>query len=112
MPYVNVRSAMPMCDQKKALLQAEIGRIIALIPGKNIDNCMTLLEGGLSIYMSSAPAKAVFCEIRVKGAAPKESKASVVSELYDLFVKELGAEKVYTNIIESEEWGNAGKYSG
>ena len=106
MPYVSVNSAMAISDEKKDVMQKEIGKLISIIPGKTIDNCMTKIEGGCSIFMSGAPAKAIFCEIRLRGAAPKENKKQLVSELYQLFKKELGAEKVYTNFLEFDEFGN------
>lgn len=110
MPFVSISSAMPISEEKKDSLQKELGKLIAIIPGKNIDNCMTKIEGSSSIFMSGEPAKAVFCEIRLRGAAPKESKKQLVGELYQLFTKELGAEKVYTNFLEFDEWGNADNY--
>ena len=112
MPFVSVNSAMPVSEQKMDVIQKEIGRIIALIPGKTIDNCMTKIEGGSHMFMSGAAAKAIFCEVRVYGEAPKDSKTAVVKELHDLFVDELGAEKVYINFVESKEWGSGGSYSG
>ena len=112
MPFISVRSAMPISESMMETLQKEIGRIITIIPGKTIDNCMTMLDGSIAAFMSGKPAKAVFCEIRVFGKAPKDKKASVVSELNDLFAEKLGAEKVYIHIIESDEWGSNGKYLG
>ena len=110
MPFVSVSSAMPISEEKKDVLQKEIGRLITIIPGKTIDNCMTKIEGGSSIYMSGKPAKALFCEVRMRGVAPKEAKGELVRELYGLFSKELGVEKVYTYFMESEEWGNNENY--
>ena len=112
MPFVSVSTAMPTPKETMNTLQQEIGRIIALIPGKNIDNCMTRIEGGADIFMSGAAAKAVFCEVRVYGEAPKDSKAAVVAELHALFTTQLGAEKVYTHFIESKEWGSGANYNG
>ena len=112
MPFVSVCSAAPVCEAKMDVLQKEIGRIIALVPGKNIDNCMTHIAGGANLFMSGQPAKALFCEIRMFGIAPKESKAQVVTELTDLFTRELDAEKIYINFLESNEWGTGGAYRG
>ena len=107
MPFVAVHATMPINEAKMDTLQKEIGRIIALIPGKTIDNCMTKIEGGAHMFMSGKPANSVFCEVRMFGIAPKESKVKVSVELDTLFKQELGADKVYTNYIESDEWGSA-----
>ena len=110
MPYVSISSAMPVSDEKKDVIQKEIGKLITMIPGKTIDNCMTKIEGGSSMFMSGKPSKTVFCEVRLRGAAPKESKKQFLGELYQLFINELGAEKVYTNFLEFDEWGNDDNY--
>ena len=112
MPFVSVKSAMPVSEEKMDTLQKEIGRIIALVPGKTIDNCMTQIEGDAHIFMSGKPAKVVFCEVRMYGEAPKESKAQVAQELDVLFANELGAQKAYVNFMESTEWGVGGNYRG
>ena len=112
MPFVAVHSTIPVSVEKRDLLQKEIGRIIALIPGKTIDNCMTKIMGEAPIFMSGEPAKAVFCEIRLYGAAPRDSKARVTAELHSLFETELGADKVYINFMESTDWGAGGSYRG
>lgn len=112
MPFVSIHAGMAVSEGKMERLQKEIGRIIALIPGKTIDNTMTKIEGGAQMFMSGKPAKAVFCELRLFGAAPKESKVEVVAELNKLLVEELGAEKVYINFQEFFEWGNGSTYQG
>jgi len=112
MPFVSVKAAAPVSAEKMDSLQKEIGRIIALIPGKTIDNCMTEIAGDARMFMSGKPAKAVFCEVRMYGEAPKEAKAQVVQELQALFTGELAAEKVYINFSESHEWGSNGRYMG
>ena len=112
MPFVSVKAAATVSSEKMNTLQQEIGRIIALIPGKTIDNCMTNIQGEAAMFMSGTPAKAVFCEVRMYGEAPKEAKAQVTSELQALFTKELAAEKVYINFMESREWGSNGRYMG
>lgn len=112
MPFVSVKATATVSTDKMNTLQKEIGRIIAIIPGKTIDNCMTSIEGGAHMFMSAKPAKAVFCEVRMYGEAPKEAKAQVTAELQALFTNELEAEKVYINYLESTEWGSNGRYMG
>ena len=111
MPFVSVCSAMPISEVKMDVIQREVGRLITIIPGKTIDNCMTKIEGNCRLFMGGEPAKAVFCEIRLRGAAPKEKKSELTEKLNGLFVTELGAEKVYTCFMEFEEWGNGANYS-
>ena len=106
MPFVSVITTAVVDEKTMDTLQKEIGRIIAIIPGKTIDNCMTKIEGSASVFMSGTRANAVFCEVRLFGIAPTEAKAKVTAELHALFTRELSAQKVYMNYLESEEWGS------
>ena len=112
MPFVSINAGMPVSEAKMDKIQQEIGRIIALIPGKTIDNCMTQIQGTANMFMSGGPKKTVYCEVRVFGPAPRESKAAVMVELNELFKSELGCEKLYVNFVESTEWGNDANFSG
>ena len=110
MPFVSVSASVPMSDEKKDVLQREIGNLISIIPGKNIDNTMTKLEGGCDIFMAGSPRKAVFCEIRLLGEAPQENKAELYGKLKDLFFDQLGIETLYLNFNVFSEWGSADAY--
>lgn len=110
MPFVSVQSAVPISPLQDDTLQREIGRLITIIPGKSIDNCMTRIEGDCHMFMGGGPAKAVFCEVRMFGPAPAEAKAELGRRLEALFQKELGAEKVYINFQEYAEWYSLGAY--
>ncbi|MGI6004674.1 MAG: phenylpyruvate tautomerase MIF-related protein [Christensenellales bacterium] len=110
MPYLAVKSAMPISQEKKAALQKQIGELISIIPGKTIDNCMTQIEGDCDLYMSGVEAQAVFCEIRMFGPAPSEAKDELGAKLNDLFRDSLGVQKVYINYLEFSEWSTDGHY--
>ena len=111
MPYISVKSSKTITAAQEDRLQKEIGRAVAIIKGKNIDNTMTLIEGDCKMYMGGAPANATFCEIRLFGEAPTEEKREFVSELNRVITAEIGEiDTLYINIQQYFEWGMGGEY--
>ncbi len=110
MPYVSVVTSVKVSDEKKDLLQKKIGELISIIPGKNIDNCMTRIEDCCNLYMGGKSANAVFCEIRLLGNAPHEKKSELYDEIAKLFAEQLGADTLYLNYHVFTEWGSGDSY--
>jgi len=111
MPYVSVRSSQHLPDDKINRIQKEIGRIISIIPGKSIDNCMIQIFGDCKTFMGGKPANATFCEIRMLGKAPADKKKEFTEELNKALIAELGdVDMQFLNIQEYFEWGVGPKY--
>ena len=106
MPYVSVSSSQHIAEDKAERLQKEIGRIISIIPGKTIDNCMIQITGDVKTYMGGSASNSTFCEIRMFGKAPGEAKKEFNGELHKVLAAELeGLGMLYVNYQEYFEWG-------
>ena len=111
MPYVCVRSSQHLGDDKIGKLQKEIGRLISIIPGKSIDNCMIQIYEDCNTFMGGKPANATFCEIRMLGKAPAEKKKEFSTGLHELLSAELGGlDKLFINFQEYLEWAVDANY--
>ena len=111
MPYVCVSTSQHLTDQKVDKIQKEIGRIVACIPGKNIDNCMTQIKCDNPTFMSGKAANATFVEIRMLGKAPAEAKKEFAVGLSELLSAEIeGLDKLYLNFQEYAEWAVGTEY--
>ena len=111
MPYVSIRTSQRLTDEKIDRIQKEIGRLIAIIPGKTIENCMTQITGDCKTFMGGVPVNGTFCEVRMLGKAPAESKKEFTQELDKMLIAELeGLDKLYINFQEYFEWGVRSNY--
>ena len=111
MPYVCVSTSQHISAEKAEKIQKEIGRIVAVIPGKNIDNCMTQIIGDCPTFMSGKASNSTFCEIRMLGKAPAEAKKEFAAGLNELLSAELeGLDKLYINFQEYTEWAVGSNY--
>ena len=111
MPYIAINTNQHISDEKADKLQQEIGRIVTILPGKNIDNTITQINGDRKIFVSGKAVNATFCEVRMFGPSPGDKKKEFSGELNKLITEELGEQyKLYINIQEYPEWGNGPEY--
>ena len=111
MPYVSLSTRQHLSDDKIERIQQGIGRIISIIPGKTIDNCMIQIAGDCKIFMSGKASDSAFCEIRMFGKAPSEAKKEFTEKLNELLTAEVeGLDKLYINYQEYFEWGVGPNY--
>ena len=111
MPYVSVNTSQHLSEEKTEIIQREIGRIISIIPGKTIDNCMIQINGDNKIFMSGKPANAVFVEVRMFGNSPNDKKKEFTEALDKVLTAEIeGLDRTYVNFQEYTEWGVGPNY--
>jgi hypothetical protein len=111
MPYLSVRTATPLTAAQIDTLQKELGELISVIPGKNIDNCMIDLTGGCNLFMGGKPLNGAFADLRLMGPAPDDTKDTFVNKFCALLDKHLGIpdKNIYVNLLEQNQWGSSGK---
>jgi len=111
MPYLSVRTSVSMDCAKKDVLQKELGALIAVIPGKSIDNCMIDITSDCGLFMRGGPIVGAFVDLRLFRPSPDEAKSEFLAGLCKILNEQLGIEKenVYCNLLELPQWGSAGK---
>jgi phenylpyruvate tautomerase PptA (4-oxalocrotonate tautomerase family) len=112
MPYLSVNTSENISSVQKEKLKSEIGRIIALIPGKSEEVTMVDLCGGRSLYMAGAAIPCAYVDVKVYTRADPEGKKRFAREMFNLLEQELGIKKdhVYLSITEFDHWGDHGDY--
>lgn len=112
MPYLALNTSENLSDAQKEKLKSEIGRIIALIPGKSEKVTMVDLSGGRSMYMGGAALPCAYVDVKVYTKADPDGKKCFALEMFKLLEQELGIKKdnVYLSIDEFDHWGSRGDY--
>ena len=105
MPYVSLSTGAPVSEEKKNIIQKEIGRLISIIPGKSSPVTMIKIEDGCDMYMGEEKDNWAFCEIRLLGEAPYESKSEFYLKLRELLKEQLNIREIYLNYVVFNEWG-------
>lgn len=108
MPYINSALTLKLTEDKKEKLKSELGKIIALIPGKSEEWLMVGFNDNYTLYFrGEKKEKAAFVDVKIFGAASKEAKNKVTASVCSLFEKELGISKdsIYITFTEVTDWG-------
>jgi phenylpyruvate tautomerase PptA (4-oxalocrotonate tautomerase family) len=112
MPQVNITVSQTLSAEKRDQLQLAVGDSIGLIPGKTIDNTITCIQDGCSLFKGGKPLDGAFVDIRLFKASPEESKKAFAEKLFVILKDVLGIDPagVYVNYIELEHWASRGTY--
>ena len=106
MPYVSLSVGAPISDEKKEIIQKEIGRLISIIPGKSSPVTMIKIEDCCDMYMGEDKANYAFCEVRLLGEAPYENKNEFYQAFRKLLIEQIGIKEIYFNYVVFNEWGS------
>lgn len=111
MPFIEIKTSVPLTEEKKIVLKSELGKIITRIPGKTESVLMVGLLGGYDLYFAGeALDKGAYVEVKMYKGTTTEAKASVNNGICDLLkdTLEIDMENVYITFHEQAEWGFKG----
>ena len=106
MPYVSLSTGAAIFDEKKEVIQKEIGQLISIIPGKSSPVTMIKIEDNCSMYMGEEKDNWCFCEVRLLGEAPYENKSEFYLKLRQFLKEQLDIREIYLNYVVFNEWGS------
>ncbi|MDR0731891.1 MAG: hypothetical protein LBF63_09495 [Treponema sp.] len=112
MPYIQVTIGQKLSVQEKETLKSELGRLIAIIPGKTESGLMVSIQDGASLYMGGTGEPAVYIDLRVYTRADPEAKKRFTRELFAVITRQFGipAARQYLTIGEYDHWGYDGEF--
>ena len=112
MPYLDIRSSKPIDGPTRNTLQLEIGKIMPVIPGKNVSNTLICISDNLTMYKDTQPIEAVFVDVRMYKCSPEEDKKEFVKLITPILADTLKIPpaNVQLNFIEQKNWAVNGDY--
>lgn len=111
MPFITIQTGVALSAQAKQELAAELGKIIAVIPGKNSGNLMLAIHDDLFMAFGEKDGKkCLHMNILMYKSAAKADKDKLVEECTALFGRVCGVEPgcVYITVSELDNWGVGG----
>ncbi|MDE6875796.1 MAG: hypothetical protein K2P87_15240 [Lachnospiraceae bacterium] len=108
MPFISSRVSVPVSGEQKDSLAKELGKMIALIPGKSEEWLMLEFAGGCEMYFAGDRSQpCAMIEIKVFGKIPADSSAQMTKAVCGLYEKELHIkkERIYIKYEEVSQWG-------
>lgn len=112
MPYLDIRSSKPIDGPTRDALQLEIGKIITVIPGKNVSNTLICFMDNYSMYKDRQPIDAIFVDVRMYKTSAEEDKKEFVKALTTLLSETLDIPPphIQLNFLEQPNWAVNGDY--
>lgn len=112
MPFVNVKMTKKLAENEKTALKTEIGKAIAIFPGKSESWLMCGIEDGKDMYFQGKAGNCAFIEVKLFGAvqpAASDSFTAKMCEIMDSF--DIPSDRVYVRYEGGQLWGwNGGNF--
>ena len=107
MPFINVKTNIPVSENAQEALKTRLGQAIEAIPGKSEAWLMVEVEGDKALWMAGSDAPAAIAEVSVYGGADAEDYSALTGRVCDILdsVLDVPADRVYVKYAETEHWG-------
>lgn len=114
MPCIQTKVNVKISPEKEENLKKELGKAIALIPGKSEAWLMLTFEDECHIsFQGKSDEPAAFVEVKIYGKASGSAYESLTAEITRILSGELGirADRIYVKYEEAQYWGwNGGNF--
>ena len=107
MPFINVKTNVPVSWQKEEALKAAFGKAIACIPGKSESWLMVGFEPECHLWFKGSSEPAAMVQISVFGSSTKDAYSKLTGLICDGLSSELGVPKdrIFVSYAETSNWG-------
>ena len=108
MPFINTITTKKISDKERETVKAELGKAIALIPGKSESWLMLAFNDGVKMYFKGDDkCDTAYVEVSIFGSADNASYDRLTAKLCELYEKYLGipSDRIYIKYDECHHWG-------
>lgn len=113
MPFIRTDTNVTISDAACKSLKEQMGRAIALIPGKSESWLMLEFNGDKAMYFAGADAPLVMAEVTIFGGASDAAYDALTAKLTKIFSETLSVDpgRIYIKYAETGHWGwNGGNF--
>lgn len=112
MPFVKITTSQELDGPQREALRQAVWGAITLIPQKFPETTMIQIEDRADITKGPGGEPALFCETRLFTRPAFELKKAYTERISAAFaeITAVRPEKMYTTILEIDEWGSNGGY--
>ena len=108
MPYIHTRVSVPLDTQQEERLKTELGKAIAILPGKSESWLMLGFEDNFRLYFKGSNEQpTAYVEVKIFGSADAASYDKLTARITDILYRELDipTDRIYVKYEEVEYWG-------
>ncbi len=105
MPFIDVRTSCPVSAAQEEGLKAQLGKAIALIPGKSEGSLMVQFTDNCRLWFGGQQEGPIaFVNVMVYGASAKEAYKKFSDAVVPQLEQVLGCRHVYLKFEEVPNW--------
>ncbi len=108
MPFINTITTKKISDDERRIIKAELGRIIAEIPGKSEEWLMLAFNDDAKMYFRGDDSSdTAYVEVSIFGSASESAYDTLTRRICTLYEEKLGirADRIYVKYEECSHWG-------
>ena len=107
MPFINVKTNVPVAQDKKESIKSALGKAITAIPGKSEGWLMVGIEPEYDLWFKGSDAPAAMVEVSVFGSASASAYNALTAKVTEILGSDLGIspDRVYVKYFETSNWG-------
>ena len=107
MPFINVKTNLPVDDLVAEQIKTQLGRAISVIRGKSEEWLMVGIQPDYALWFQGSDDPAAMVETAVYGGADPEDYDELTARITDILTAllPLDAQRVYVKYQECEYWG-------
>lgn len=114
MPMIQTKTSVEITKEQELTLKSELGKAIAILPGKTEQWLMTSFEDNCRMYFRGDSSKPLaFVEVKVYGKINPSAADKLTAKICEIFNSVLGIDpsSVYVKYEEVALWGwNGGNF--
>lgn len=105
MPFIDVKASCPITEEQEVRLKSELGRAVALLPGKSEESLMLRFTGGCRMWFAGAQDGPIaMVDASIYGSAPPQAASAFGARAVELVKAALGARTVYFKLTQTTDW--------
>lgn len=106
MPFIDARISKKLTDEEIINLKADLGKAIAVFPGKSESWLMVNIEDGKKMFFKGSDEDCAFAEVKLFGSADASFSDKFTARFCD-FMENLGIspDRVYVRYEGGNLWG-------
>ena len=107
MPFINVKTNVPVGSDKEKAIKSALGRDITALPGKTENWLMVETEGDKQLFFQGTDAPAAMVEVQLYGKASSNALNTLTSNITGILLDTLKipTDRIYVSYMCTENWG-------
>lgn len=107
MPFINIKTNLPVPADKEESIKTAMGQAITAIPGKSESWLMVGFEPEYKLYFKGTADPAAMVSVSIYGSTDSSSKGKLTGKISEILGDELGISpsRIYVCYAETPDWG-------